>query len=115
MRLFIDREDEVARRNMFEVGTPAVLNDGSKEIRGEVVTDKYGAKAIAPYYTDGRAGTENYDIIPDTWFNVRKYNPSEKKYTKTHVNKQAMYKHIEKIIRRNGSYAINGKELIYWF
>lgn len=108
-------KDEVKRRNSFEKGTPCIYHDGENEITGEVITNSRGFQAIAPYYTDGRSGTKDFDVVPRTWFNVRKFNSSEKKYTKTHKDRNAMEKHIEKLIGRNASYSINGNQLNYWF
>jgi len=108
-------KNEVERRKLFKKGTPCIYNDGKKEITGEVVTNKRGLQAIAPYYTDGRSGTQNYTVVPKTWFNVRKFNSSEKKYTKTYKDRKAMEKHIEKLISRNASYSRDGDKLNYWF
>ena len=107
-------KDEVNRRNSFETGIPVNYNDGKNEYSGEVVERENGIRKIA-IYKKGQAGFSGSEIIPKTWFNVRKFNSDEKKYTKKHKNRDAMDKHIEKIINRNGAFSINGQELIYWF
>ena len=107
-------KDEVKRRNSFETGIPVVYNDGQNEITGEVVERESGLRKIA-VYKKGQAGFTGSEIIPKTWFNVRRFNYNEKRYSKTHKDREVMNAHIQKIIDRNGSFAINGKELIYWF
>lgn len=107
-------KDEVNRRNSFETGIPVVYHDGKNEKTGEVVERENGIKKIA-IYKKGQAGFLGSEIIPKTWFNVRRFNSNAKRYSKSHKNRIAMDAHIQKIIERNGGYVINGKELIYWF
>ena len=108
-------KDEVQRRNLFEKGTPCIYNDGKKEIAGEVVINKRGLQAIAPYYIDKRGGTQNYNVVPETWFNVREFNSAERKFIKIYKHKGALEKHINKLIARNVPYSINSNKLNYWF
>lgn len=98
---------EVARRNMFERGTPAVLYDGKTDHSGEVIIGDRGHQLIKTYTRPSD------ELIPRTWFNVRKYSSSEKKHEKTYRSEE-MDLAIDELVAMNVPYFKDGNKLTYW-
>lgn len=117
----------IKKMDIFELGTPAIYYDGTREVTGVIGMNNEGmerkgggyskpgtAKGIYLYPDDNYAGREERFRIPDSWFNVRKFGTKE--YTKTHTGTNALNRHIKKISERGGGYMLEGSKTIkYWF
>ncbi|TGV03587.1 hypothetical protein [Flavivirga rizhaonensis] len=116
---------EIKKMDSFELGTPAIYFDGTREVTGEIGMNREGikgsgyskpgtAKGIFLYKDKNYSGIHDRFIIPDNWFNVRKFTTKE--YVKTHSNMKALNAHIKKISERGGGYMLkDNKTIKYWF